>query len=64
MKKKRYATNCMVFRITPKMYADVTAIAEDQFISASAVCRQALAAYLKNINAESNIFAMKETNSG
>ena len=61
---KKYATTPMVFRMPPEMHEEVIAIADANMVSTSAVCRQALAAYLKNINAESNIFAMKETNSG
>jgi hypothetical protein len=38
----------MVFRATEKMLLDVKNIAEENMISSSAVCRQAVAAYIKN----------------
>ena len=49
---KKYATTPMVFRMPPEMHEQVIATADDNMVSASAVCRQAIAEYLKNIKEE------------
>jgi len=52
---KKYGTNSMVFRIAPQMLAEVADIAEDNMISASAVCRQAVSHYIKKMKADTGI---------
>ncbi len=49
---RKYGTNSMVFRIPPPMLAEVADIAEDNMISASAVCRQAVSHYIKKMKAD------------
>ena len=53
-KARKFSTIPMVFRMPEQMLVDITAIADDNMISASAVCRQALAEYVKNIKEENN----------
>jgi|TARA_R110000796_G_scaffold31431_2_gene83355 hypothetical protein len=48
----KFSTNPMVFRMPAHMLDEVSYIAENNMISVSAVCRQAVSHYIKKMRAE------------